>query len=221
MVDLWDPRVQAGEGRTMSTTAHGRAEDEPRRTSAAAGRGQRRAPLWSTALGAFLFALGVVLIYLLVALWPAVQQAAAGKAVEPITWFGREWRPDPETAFLIVVVLAASLGSYVHAATSFSDYAGNRMLDPSWIWWYLLRGFVGVGLATLFYFALRGGYLGADAVADRLNPYGVAAVAGLIGLFSKQATDKLSEIFDVAFRTGTKRGDDVRQGKLDLGEEER
>jgi hypothetical protein len=37
--------------------------------------------------------------------------------------------------------------------------------------------------------------------AGDLSPYGVAAVAGLAGLFSKQATDKLREVFETLFKT--------------------
>jgi hypothetical protein len=78
------------------------------------------------------------------------------------------------------------------------------------MWWYLLRVFVGSSLAVLFYFAIRGGFLGAATNSAEINPYGIAALAGLVGLFSKQGTDKLREIFDTAFRTAPGYGDDAR-----------
>jgi hypothetical protein len=34
-----------------------------------------------------------------------------------------------------------------------------------------------------------------------MNAYGIAAISALAGMFSKQATDKLREIFDTLFRT--------------------
>ena len=34
-----------------------------------------------------------------------------------------------------------------------------------------------------------------------MNAYGIAAVAGFVGLFSRQATDKLRELFDTLFKT--------------------
>jgi hypothetical protein len=43
--------------------------------------------------------------------------------------------------------------------------------------------------------------VGASTGADGLSPYGVAAIAGLAGLFSKQATDKLREVFENLFKT--------------------
>jgi len=41
------------------------------------------------------------------------------------------------------------------------------------------------------------------ACAGDLSPYGITALAGLTGMFSKQATDKLREVFDDFFRTQT------------------
>jgi len=75
--------------------------------------------------------------------------------------------------------------------------------------------FIGVALALLFYFAVRGSLLSASgsAATQAVNPYGIAALAGLVGLFSKQATDKLREVFETAFRTAPGYGDDQRRDK--------
>ncbi len=45
-----------------------------------------------------------------------------------------------------------------------------------------------------------------------LSPNGVAAIAGPAGLFSKQATDKLREVFENLFKTEkpTKRADELK-----------
>jgi hypothetical protein len=60
----------------------------------------------------------------------------------------------------------------------------------------------------LFYLVLRGGLIVPSLPSGRatdttllLNPYGIAAISALAGMFSKQATDKLREIFDTLFRT--------------------
>ncbi len=164
-----------------------------------------------TLLGLFLMVLGLVLLYFMIALWPAVQSAATNaEKKKAITWFGWSYAPTPDTALLILVILVSALGSYVHATVSFTDYVGNRQLARSWIWWYLLRLFVGTSLAVLFYFAIRGGFFGGGANSTDINPYGIAALAGLVGLFSKQATDKLRELFDTAFRVAPGYGDDAR-----------
>ena len=51
------------------------------------------------------------------------------------------------------------------------------------------------------YFAARGGLIAGTSGAENLSPYGVAALAGLAGLFSKQASDKLKEVFENLFKT--------------------
>ena len=106
------------------------------------------------------------------------------------------------------------MGSYVHAATSFASYVGNRRLVLSWAWWYALRPFIGMTLALIFYFVVRGGLLSTGAEAGNMSVFGVAAVAGLVGMFSKQGTDKLRELFDNLFRTARGQGDDARADKL-------
>ena len=114
-----------------------------------------------------------------------------------------------------MVILAAAVGSYIHAATSFATYVGNKSFVASWTWWYLLRPFIGMALALVFYFVIRGGLLSVQSKATEFNPYGIAAVAGLVGIFSKQATDKLEEVFTNMFRTEGGKGDDERRDKLD------
>jgi hypothetical protein len=83
------------------------------------------------------------------------------------------------------------------------------------MWWYVLRIPIGVALAFIVYFAIRGGLLSASALSvSDINPFGLAALAALVGLFSKQATDKLEETFKTMFRTAPGTGDDARGGKL-------
>jgi hypothetical protein len=50
--------------------------------------------------------------------------------------------------------------------------------------------------------------------AQDINPYGIAALSGLVGMFSKQATDKLGEVFATLFRAAPGRGDAKRQHPL-------
>jgi hypothetical protein len=119
--------------------------------------------------------------------------------------------------FLLLVIVAGALGSYIHAGTSYADFVGNRKFTPSWTWWYILRPFIGTGLALVVYFAIRGGFLllANDVAAEKVNPYGIAAIAALVGMFSKQATDKLNEVFSTLFRPKEGSGDSARKDSLD------
>jgi len=137
--------------------------------------------------------------------------------------FGRRFQPPLETRLILLVLLVGAMGSYVHAASSFVDYLGNRAFISSWGWWYLLRPFIGMMLALLFYFVFRGGFVtaginqGGDAAASFINPFGIAALAGLVGMFSKVAADKLNEVFVTLFRPASGEGDAKRDNKIDSG----
>jgi hypothetical protein len=172
-------------------------------------------PLGTALLGVFLLLLGLLLAAALFAVWPAVEQTTqqdSGQGSAEIM-FGISVTSG--TALIVLVIVASALGSYVHAATSFADFAGNRRLVISWLWWYILRVLIGIALALVFYFAVRGGLLAADATNQTVNPFGIAALAGLVGMFSKQATDKLDEVFTTAFRTAPGHGDDQRKDSMD------
>lgn len=112
-----------------------------------------------------------------------------------------------ELDLLFLVLLAGSLGAFLHTSQSLSDYIGNRTLKESWAMWYYYRPFIGAGLALVFYAAIRGGVMsiatGSNAKASELNPFGIVGVSALVGMFSKAATMKLGEVFDTLFKTQT------------------
>jgi hypothetical protein len=200
---------------TPAISADYPAPDDADAARRAAFAPSRRAPVWGQlVLGGFLIVMAIVLVYALIAIWPAVDAAAKFGTRRTISLFWISYRPTPDTALLALVVVMSALGSFVHAATSFIDYVGNRRLATSWMWWYIMRLLVGTALALLFYFAVRGGFFGADTPSSEINPYGIAALAGLVGLFSKQATDKLREIFDTIFRTAEGYGDEARDDSI-------
>jgi hypothetical protein len=202
--------------RNMTVTQHEASATTPD-TRSEGEQARLLPPVWIAALGVYLVVLAVVLVTVLVQLWPAIeaiQQAGETGAQDvSLLWGLVDVSLSPDTCFIVLVIVVSALGSYVHAATSFVTYVGNRDLRTSWLWWYFLRTFIGIALALLFYFALRGGFFAQEATATEVNAYGIAALAGLTGLFSKQATDKLKEIFDTLFRTESGQGDDERGDK--------
>jgi hypothetical protein len=120
------------------------------------------------------------------------------------------WAPDRQMLF--TAILAGALGSLGHVWTSFGDYVGNKQLSSNWVWFFILRIPIGMALALLFYFIIRGGLIiptvqvqspsvaaNASNATLYVNPYSIAAFSALAGMFSKQATDKLAAIFDVVF----------------------
>lgn len=164
-------------------------------------------------LGVYFFSLAAMTFYLLVATWP-VFDSNADAANSPAKYgsfsvFGSNPITVPsDLRLFFTVVVSGALGSLIHCITSFADYVGNQNLSRSWTWWLVLRTPTGVALALLFYLVLRGGLIvpslpnGSTAdTAHFLNPYGIAAISAMAGMFSKQATDKLREIFDTLFQT--------------------
>lgn len=106
--------------------------------------------------------------------------------------------PFPESIdLLLLIVVVGALGATLHALTSLVEFVGNDQFEPSWTMWYVVRPIVGSLLSVLFYFVSRG-VSGVIAGADEF--YTIVAVAGLVGMFSKQALYKLSELFDVLFK---------------------
>jgi hypothetical protein len=120
----------------------------------------------------------------------------------------RTWLVNPisrEIDVLLLVLLAGALGGFLHAARSYTEFLGNERLKRSWAWWYFLAPFTGAILALVVYAAVRGGFLainaGSNTKTSDLNPYGIAWLAAVVGLFSKDATTKLGELFKTLFNT--------------------
>src|ERR1700730_580590 len=172
---------------------------------------------WGLLLGIYFLVAAALTFYLLVATWPvAASDPNHPDGFREFALFGwKDLSAPSDLRIFFTVIAAGALGSLIHSLTSFADFVGERSLSSNWIWWFVLRIPVGLALALVFSVVLRGGIAipslpgrtaadGATLAIDAtrlLNPYGIAAVSALAGMFSKQATDKLREIFDTVFRT--------------------
>lgn len=150
-------------------------------------------PFYMTMLGGGLVIFIFALIYVCYVLLPD----NGGKTVN---LFGVPLALENESRLALLVIVGGAIGSSVHTATSFTRYVGYGKFYKRWIWWYLLRPFIGSALALIFYFVIRGG-LFTSTSSTEINLYGIMAISGLVGMFSKQATDKLNELFGNLFRT--------------------
>jgi hypothetical protein len=84
------------------------------------------------------------------------------------------------------VILAGALGSLIHAVRSVYWYVGNRELVWSWLAKYVVLPFLGAALAVVFYFVIRGGFFSPQAGFEQTSPFGFAALAAMVGMFSEQ-----------------------------------
>src|SRR3977135_176734 len=111
-------------------------------------------------LGGYLIILGPVMVYLLMALWPRPYVVPAGLKdlpVVPMSLFGFSFVITHELRLLGLVVLGGAMGSYLRSAISFASFAetGN-MPKSTWWWWCVLQTYIGMLLACIFYFIMRG-----------------------------------------------------------------
>jgi hypothetical protein len=138
--------------------------------------------------------LAILLFYGIVQLWqglPSDPNQPASSSVTILIW---AFPISDETRLLLIVALAGSLGGLVHSLRSFYWYYGNRELVRSWWAYYFLLPFVGAVLGTIFYIVIRGGFFAAQATVQQTNPFGFAAIAALVGMFSEAAVIKLKEV---------------------------
>lgn len=105
---------------------------------------------------------------------------------------------DEERLFLIVM-FSGALGGLVHSLRSFYWYAGNRKLVLSWAGFYVTLPVLGATLATVFYVVVRGGFFSPQSEITDTSPFGFAALAALVGMFTEQAVEKLKKIMESTF----------------------
>ena len=140
-------------------------------------------------------AVAVAIVWFAHGLLPEVLNGPAGGI--------REWQ------LLQLAACAGALGGLIHMATSLARFVAFRDLERSWFLFYVFRPPVGAGLAVVVYFVLQTGLLspvssGSAALGDGNDGvYRILAFSSLTGLFARQAIEKLSEVFDVMFRTRT------------------
>ena len=79
---------------------------------------------------------------------------------------------------------------------------------------YILLPFVGASLGLVFYLVIRAGFFPPQASVDQTSPFGFAALAGLVGLFSQQAVLKLKDVAETLL-TKAEQGEDFKPQTTD------
>ena len=137
-----------------------------------------------------------------------------------ITWLstgsgsGGSGTASAEMRNLFVTIFAAGVGSMITTILGYLKHASERRdFMLSFVPWYFARPLIGILLGVVFYFVLKGGLLVTvgTATASNINVYGLGALAALVGLFSKNAVEKLRDVFGTLFTTEA----DVRAALLE------
>lgn len=159
----------------------------------------------------YLILLSLTIIYGLVQVWPP--QASSLSPVAPIstvTFLQWTYPISDEGRLFVIVALAGALGSVLHVHRSFYTYVGERKLVKSWLAYYITLPISGATLGLIFYITVRGG-LFPNATLQQTSPFGFAALAALVGLFSVQALEKLKDIANTMFTEPPQNSDHYRK----------
>jgi hypothetical protein len=148
-------------------------------------------PWGITLLAIVIFALLVLAVYCLIAVWPT----GTGSATTVSHVLRLKLTLDREQRLFVVVGVTGALGGLIHSLRSLYGYVGNRGLRRSWLLSYLSHPFIGGALAVVFYVILRGGLV--TGTAAQVNFFGFAAISALVGLFASEAAEKLKLVFSM------------------------
>jgi hypothetical protein len=161
----------------------------------------------------YLLATSIAAFYLLCKVWPGAADpgCAFNTTACAVSVFNSEIKLTLELRQILVAFFAGMMGNTIASTLSFSSYVGNRKLELSWLPWYFFNPLAGALIATLFYFLYRGGMVSAGTPGAAISAYTIAGLGGLAGMFSKNAADKMKEVFDTVFRS---RQDEQRKDKL-------
>lgn len=151
-------------------------------------------------LGALIAAVSLFALYGLWRFWPAPPPATgSAPPTAKFSYFNWQVSLTRDQQFFVIVALGGVIGAMLHGLRSLSRYVGERYLFRSWIPYYILLPLVGGILATIVYLVLRAGLLPGATSSSQPDPYGITAIAALVGLFSAQAAEKLKAVFETLF----------------------
>lgn len=151
-------------------------------------------------LAGYQIILSLLLIYGLMAFWPLPPTTGSTPvAASPVRFLFWDFPLAAEVRMLMIVVIAGALGGLIHALRSLIWYVGNRGMKRSWILMYIVTPLIGSILSVIFYLVLRSGLFASQGTVADTNPFGFAAISGLVGMFSNLAAVKLKEVAESLF----------------------
>jgi hypothetical protein len=121
-------------------------------------------------------------------------------------WLQGCFKDNPDITNALATMFGAGVGSAITTILGYLEHASEKKdFERAYAPWYVGRPLMGVLLGLVFYFLLRGGLLAvmpsSKGDARDLSVAGLAGVGALVGLFSKNAIEKLREVFDTLFST--------------------
>jgi hypothetical protein len=117
-------------------------------------------------------------------------------------WIGTARQTNLED--LLVTAMAGAVGGSVSTLLAFLKHASEEKdFEVSYVPWYVARPLLGLLLGLITFFLVKGGLLATlpEVAGKDFNNLGLAGVGSLVGMFSKNAVEKLREVFHTLFNT--------------------
>lgn len=121
-------------------------------------------------------------------------------------WIMKCVEKAPDFTNAIATMFGAGIGASLATILGYLEHASEKKdFDVSYAPWYVARPLMGMLLGLIFYFLLRDGLLAVVSAnkssPESLSEAGLTGVGALVGLFSKEAIEKLRELFNTLFAT--------------------
>jgi hypothetical protein len=120
-------------------------------------------------------------------------------------WILKWSEKAPDFTNALATMFGAGIGSSLATIMAYLEHASDKKdFDVAYVPWYIARPLMGMLLGLIFYFLLREGLLAVvanNSTPESLSEAGLVGVGSLVGLFSKEAIEKLRELFNTLFST--------------------
>lgn len=160
---------------------------------------------WAIILGVYTGLLLVAALAVLAELWPWSSADLAPATTRSITLYILFFKVGtfavgPEVLLLYIVLLSGIIGACVWSLYVLSAHlSSSQDFSRVWAGWYLVRPFLGAGLALILYALLRAGLFSTGSTASSTSVLGISALSFLVGFFTENAVHKLHDIADTVF----------------------
>jgi len=149
-----------------------------------------------TILAGYLIILAPLMIYLLAKLWVSdVPKDVLGGTPYSSVILGMPFNVSLDVRILLLIAVAGALGSHLITVMSLAKYAlDNRRPTATWALWCILQPWIGSVLAIIFFWLYQT-TMATGTSPGTINLSFVIGLAALVGMFTKQATEKLRRYF--------------------------
>ena len=121
-------------------------------------------------------------------------------------WIMKRLERAPDFTNAAATMFGAGIGSSLATILAYLEHASDKKdFDAAYVPWYIARPLMGMMLGLIFYFLLREGLLAVvtnNSSPESLSEAGLIGIGALVGLFSKEAIEKLRELFNTLLALG-------------------